>query len=260
MRPAVLLLTCLGALGCGGPRAPEPATGSVRVAAAASVKPALEEIATAFRERNPQVEVTITYGASGAFVAQITNHAPFDLFLSADTEYPRRLVESGMASPDDSFRYATGRLVVWARHGASLPFESEGLPAVAGASVRTVAVANPRHAPYGRAAETALKAAGVWEVVRGRVVYGENVEQVANVLTTGTADVGFLPASLASAPALAGGRTWPVPPDLYPQIEQGGVVLARAADPAAAARFRIFLTGPDGRAILSRHGFDPPRE
>lgn len=255
-----LLFTALCAAGCGAPRTAEPSAGSVRIAAAASVKPALEEVATAFREQNPGVQVTTTYGASGTFVAQITNQAPFDLFLSADAEYPQRLVSQGAASPGDYFRYATGRLVIWTRAGRSLPFDLEGLRAVEASSVQTLAMANPRHAPYGRAAEAALKTAGVWDAVRTRVAYGESVEQAASILKAGTADVGFLPASLATSPALADGRVWPVPTDLYPPIEQAGVVLARAADRAAAVRFRDFLIGPSGQAVLSRHGFDVPRK
>jgi molybdate transport system substrate-binding protein len=258
MRSVPPLLALL-VVGC-GTAAPVRGPNAVRVAAAASLKPALEEVIAAFRGRHPDVSVTATYGASGTFFAQITGGAPFDVFLSADADYPRRLVDQGAAPPDGFFRYATGRLVVWVPADSALPLDADGLKALGGPAVRKLAIANPRHAPYGRAAEAALTRAGVWEAVRDRLVMGESVEQTANALTTGAADAGLLPQSLARAPALAAGRVWAVPADLYPPIEQAGVVLAGAADPAAAARLRAFLTAPDGRAILERHGFDPPRE
>jgi molybdate transport system substrate-binding protein len=253
------LLPILLAIGCGSTATP-PGTGTVRVAAAASIKPALEEILPAYREKHPGISVEATYGASGTFFAQITNGAPFDLFLSADTDYPRRLVEQGAGREDGFFRYATGRLVVWVPPGSTIPLEADGLPALARPGVRTIALANPRHAPYGRAAEAALGRAGVWDAVRDRVVYGENVEQVANILHSGTADAGFLPLSLAQSPTLASGRVWAVHPDLYPPVDQAGVILTTATGPAAVESLRAFLTGPEGQAILARHGFDPPRE
>jgi molybdate transport system substrate-binding protein len=255
----LLFLLVLLAGGC-GETAPVRGPNTVRVAAAASVKPALEEVLAAFRTRHPDVTVTATYGASGTFFAQITNGAPFDLFLSADADYPKRLVDAGTAHADGFFRYATGRLVVWVPADSPLVLETDGLRALTGPAVRKLVIANPRLAPYGRAAETALTRAGVWDLVRDRLVQGESVEQVANTLHTGTADAGLLPLSLARTPALAAGRVWPVPVDLYPPITQAGVVLAGAADPAAAASLRAFLTGPEGVAILGRHGFDPPRE
>jgi molybdate transport system substrate-binding protein len=255
----VLLLLAFGVVGCGS-STPARGPNAVRVAAAASLKPPLEELTVAFRETHPEVSVSVTYGASGAFFAQITNGAPFDLFLSADDEYPRRLVEQGGAHQDGFFRYATGRLVVWLPAGSPIAIEAEGMKALAGPGVRKLAIANPRHAPYGRAAEAALNRAGVWEAVRACIVQGESVEGVANVLHSGTADAGFLPLSTARSASLAGGRVWPVPPELYPPIDQAGVILATAADPDAAKTLRAFLIGPDGRAILARHGFDPPRE
>jgi molybdate transport system substrate-binding protein len=257
LRPLLPLLAAVVA-GC-SPAAPAP-TSTVRVAVAASMKPAFEDVAAAFRERHPGVTVTATYGASGTFAAQITNGAPFDVFLSADTDYPRRLAEQGAAAPDDVFRYATGKLVVWVPATSPVRFDADGLKALAAADVRTVAVPNPRHAPYGRAAEAALRKAGVWDAVSAKIVTGENAEQTAQMLHSGAADAGFLPLSLARSPKLAEGRMWDVPEDLYPPIEQAGVVLKPAADPAAANELRAFLTGPAGRAILARHGFDPPRE
>lgn len=255
----LFLLLALFAAGCGS-AAPGSGPNLIRVAAAASLKPAFEELSPAFRKKHPGVSVQVTYGASGSLFAQITNGAPFDLYLSADTDYPKRLVEQGVGRSDGCFRYATGRLVVWVPEGSPIRLEIDGLKALVGPGARTIAVPNPRHAPYGRAAEAALTRSGLWDTIRDRIVFGENVEQVANILHTGTADAGFLPVSLARSPALAGGRTWAVPPDLYPPLEQAGVVLAGAADPDAAGTFRAFLTGSDGRAILARHGFDPPRE
>jgi molybdate transport system substrate-binding protein len=258
MRYTILLLALLAA-GCNS-ATPVRGPNTVRVAAAASLKPAIEEIASAFHDKHSEISVTATYGASGAFFAQITNGAPFDVFLSADADYPRKLVDQQAAPHDGFFRYATGRLVVWVPKDSPLALETDGLRALTGPDLRKLVIANPRHAPYGRAAEAALGKAGVWDVVRERVVYGENVEQVANTLHTRTADAGFLPLSLAHSSALAGGRIWQVPPDLYPPIDHAGAILASAAGLPAAEAFRAFLTGPEGRAILAKHGFDPPRE
>jgi hypothetical protein len=137
---------------------------AVSVAAAANMKPAFEEIAKLFQARNPGVEVRSTFGASGTFFAQIANGAPFDLFLSADAEYPAKLVEEGLAD-GAAFPYAYGKLVVWVPGGSKLDLEGRGLAALTDPSVRKIAIANPHVAPYGRAAQSAMEKAGILEAV-----------------------------------------------------------------------------------------------
>lgn len=229
------------------------------VAAAADLKYALDELLAAYRARAPGVEVRVSYGSSGSFFAQLASGAPFDLFLSADLSYPRKLVEAGLADRADLFPYAVGRLAVWVPSASGLDLGRLGLRALADPSVRRIAIANPRHAPYGRAAEEALRSAGILEAVRGRLVFGENVSQAAQFVQSGNADAGILALSLALVPAMqAEGRFWEIPEDAFPRMEQGGVVLASSRESRAARDLAAFVTSPEGRATLARWGFRLP--
>src|SRR5262249_40754304 len=174
----------------------------VRVAAAADLKFALDEAAAEFRSKNPGIAVTVTYGSSGTLYAQLTQEAPFDLFLSADIDYPRKLIEQRKAVKESEFLYAVGHLVVWVPNGSKLDVDALGIRAVADPAVRKVAVANPRTAPYGRAAESALKTLGVYDRVKDRLVFGENIAQTAQFVEFGAADVGLIALSLALAPSM----------------------------------------------------------
>jgi molybdate transport system substrate-binding protein len=250
-----------GAAGCGGPPPGGGAGREVRVAAAADLKFALDEAASEFQAKNPGIAVTVTYGSSGTLFAQLTNDAPFDLFLSADIDYPRKLAGQGKAVQDSEFTYAVGHLVVWVPNGSKLDLDKLGIRAVADPSVKKVAIANPKTAPYGRAAEAAVKSLGVYDQVKDRLVVGENIAQAAQFVESGAADVGLIALSLALAPNMKDkGRYWPVPLDAYPRLEQGGVILTGAKDADAARALRAFLTGAEGRAILKRYGFTLPGE
>jgi molybdate transport system substrate-binding protein len=233
-------------------------TRTLSVAAAANLKPALEEITRLFQARNPGVEVKVTFGASGTFFAQIANGAPFDLFLSADSEYPAKAVEHGLAE-GKAFTYAYGRLVVWVPKGSRLDLDAKGLAALADPSVRRIAIANPEVAPYGRAARAALEKAGVYESVKARIVMGQNVNQTAQFAQSGNVQAAFLPLSLAGvSPLSTEGRTWLVPPASYPRVEQAGVVLKGTKDPALARELAAFLVGDAARQVLARHGYELP--
>jgi len=250
-----------GPSGCDRPTSGGTGVREVRVAAAADLKFALDEAAAEFMARNPDTKVSATYGSSGTLYAQLTNEAPFDLFLSADIEYPRKLAEQWKAVQDSEFLYAVGRIVVWVPNGSKLDLDELGIRAVTDPSVRTVAIANPKHAPYGRAAEAAFKHLGVYDGVKDRLVFGENIAQAAQFVESGAADVGVIALSLVVAPAMRDkGRHWPVPLDAYPRLDQGGVILTGAKDPDAARAFRAFLTGDEGRAVLKRYGFILPGE
>ncbi len=251
--PGVLLVPALLATAL----APQAAPREVRIAAAADLNFALEEVAAAFRRERPALGVSVTYGSSGNFFAQIENGAPFDLFLSADTAYPRTLEEAGFVS-GKVFFYATGRLALCVPASSRLPIQKEGLKALGAPALRTIAIANPRHAPYGRAAEEAMRGAGVLDTLRERLVLGENVSQAAQFVQSGAADAGLVALSLALSPAMARAcRCVPVPAELHSPLLQGGAILKGARDPAGAREFRDLLIGPEGRAILSRHGFEP---
>jgi molybdate transport system substrate-binding protein len=246
---------------CDGPPASERAASRrVRVAAAADLRFALNEVVRRFGKRH-QIDVTVSYGSSGSAYAQLLNEAPFDLFLSADIEYPRRLAARSLTLPGSEFTYASGRLVVWVPAPSALDVHRRGIHVVADASVDHVAIANPEHAPYGRAAVAAMRSAGVYDAAQPKLVLGENVEQALQFAQSGAADVGIVALSLALAPPLKEqGRYVDVPANAHPRITQGGTILRWAADVEAARALRTFLIGAEGRAVLKEYGFFMPEE
>jgi molybdate transport system substrate-binding protein len=229
------------------------------VAAASDLRYALDEITDEFRRKHPQLNLRVTYGSSGNFFAQLSNRAPFDVYMSADVDYPRKLAAGGLTVKDSEFPYAVGRLAVWAPKSSGLDVERLGLAALAEPSVKKVAIANPKHAPYGRAAQAALERAGLYEEVRPKLVFGENIAQTAQFVETGAADVGVVALSLALAPSLRDkGRFYTVPLDAHPRLDQAGVIMSWARDVEAAQAFRAFVIGAEGRAVLGRYGFTLP--
>jgi molybdate transport system substrate-binding protein len=228
---------------------------TIRLAAAADLRFAFDELAASFEQRYPDIKLAVSYGASGTLCAQLENQAPFDLFLSADTDYPRRLANLGLTE-GDPFVYAVGRLVVWVPNNSHVDLDRLGARALLEQAVHKIAIANPRHAPYGRAAEAALRGLGLYEAVRDKLVLGENVAQAAQFVQSGSADAGLFGLSLALAPTVReSGRYWEVPTTAYPPIRQAGVILSWARDRLAAAAVRDFLLSPEGQALLNRHGF-----
>jgi molybdate transport system substrate-binding protein len=231
----------------------------VRIAAAADLRFAMDELRSEFGRHEPLISLEPTFGSSGNFYAQLANEAPFDLFLSADIEFPRKLINQGQGLPESGFEYAVGELVVWVQSDSPIDIANQGLSALALESVRRIAIANPQHAPYGRAAEAALKHQELYDAVRGRLVLADNVAQALQFVDSGAADVGLVAASLAMAPSLRDkGRFQVVDPGSYPPIVQGGVIMKWALDREAAASFRQFLLGAEGRSILLRYGFRLP--
>jgi molybdate transport system substrate-binding protein len=231
----------------------------VRVAAAADTKFAFDEIIEAFRRQRAEIEVRVTYGSSGNFYAQLSNQAPYDMFLSADLEYARRLIREGRAAPDSEFLYGVGRLVVWVSRRSSIDVEMLGIEALRDPLVRKVAIANPVHAPYGRAAVTAMKNLGVYDKIKDRLVYGDSVMQAFQFIESSSADIGIVSHSLALAPPLRDkGRLWEIPLDAYPRQDQGGVILSWAQNRAAADALRNFVLSGDAKTILHRYGFETP--
>lgn len=257
MRDRILLCALLVAsANCQQRRAPSH---TLSIAAAADLQFALEDVSHAFQVEHPGLTPRIAYGSSGNFYAQIRNHAPFDLFLSADLEYARHLADEGLAVPHTMFPYAVGRLAVWVPSSSTLDVEQLQMKIFDDPSVRHVAIANPQHAPYGRAAEAALHHFGIYEEVSPKLVLAENIAQTLQFVQSGAAEVGIVALSLVLAPNVRGqGRYWEVPLDAYPRLYQGGVILNRAAESEPAAEFETFLTGEKGRAILSRYGFSLP--
>lgn len=229
----------------------------IRVAAAADLKFTMSELAQQF-ERNSQTKVSVTYGSSGNFFAQIQNGAPFDLFLSADIEYPRKLEASGFAEPGTLYEYAVGRIVIWAPRQTPTDLKNQGWNALLSLAVQRIAIANPEHAPYGRAAVAAMQKAGVYEQVKFRLVYGENISQAAQFVQSGNAQIGIIAKSLALSPEMKNGEIWEIPADMHPPIEQAAIVLKNAKNKQGAQKFLDFLKSESGRRVLEKHGFVVP--
>jgi len=255
----------VGLRGNGGSANSSPSASSeqqrtLTIAAASDLKFALDELLEGFRAQHPGAQVQVTYGSSGNFLAQLSNGAPFDVFLSADVAYPHKLAEQGLVA-DDVFLYAVGRIVVWVPKGSPLPVETRGMDALREPAARRIAIANPQHAPYGRAAEAAMKSLGVDDVLEDKLVLGENIAQTAQFVQSGAADAGIIALALALAPAMkTQGSYWEVPLDAYPRMEQGGAILKNAKDAELARSFRDYLLGTEGKAMLKRYGFSLVKE
>src|ERR1700693_157292 len=230
---------------------------AVSVAAAADLKFAMTELATQF-EKQSGTKLDVTYGSSGNFLTQIQNGAPFDLFFSADSEYPKKLEAAGLAEPGTLREYAVGRIVIWTPSDSGINAAKDGWKCLLDPRVKKIAIANPEHAPYGRAAVAGLKKAGINEQVKHKLVYGENISQAAEFVQSGNAQVGIVALSLAMSPAMKNGNRWEIPEDSYPAIKQTVLQLKASKNNDAARRFVDFGSGPQGREILQRFGFNVP--
>jgi molybdate transport system substrate-binding protein len=230
------------------------------VAAAADLSGALPQLVAAYTKQTGQA-VKFSFGSSGNLTNQIRNGAPFDVFFSADEEYPKQLMAEGLASKDTLYRYAVGRLVLWVPSKSPLNVSKLGILALLDPSIKKIAIANPVHAPYGRAAEAALRHFGIYTQVSSRLVLGENVAQAAQFVESGNAQAGLIALSQALAPALEDqGRYWTVPLDAFPTLKQAAVVVSRSKQQDAARKFLEFLRGPEAASLLSRYGFSVPVE
>lgn len=248
--PLLALLLALSPL-------PLAAREKITIAAAADLKFALEEIVAVFKRAHPGDEVETIYGSSGKFHTQIQQGAPFDLFFSADIAYPRLLEKEGLTA-FPTRPYAFGRIVLWS---ASRDASRMTLADLADPAIRKIAIANPKHAPYGKRAEEALRAAGLWQKLEGRLVMGENIAQTAQYVQTGNAEVGIIALSLALNRELAakGGHAL-IPDTLHAPLEQGFIVTRRAAGNALAKQFADYMASPEARRVMLRHGFALPGE
>jgi molybdate transport system substrate-binding protein len=227
-----------------------------RVAAAADLKFAMSDLAMQYQKQTGKA-VDITYGSSGNFFSQVQNGAPFDLFFSADIEYARKLDSEGLTEPDTLYQYAVGRLAMWTA-GDSRIDVTKGWKALLDPSVRKIAVANPAHAPYGRAAVSAMKHAGIYDQVSAKLVYGEDISQTAGFVQSGNAQVGIVALSLALSPPMREGKRWEIPADEHPPIRQAAVVIKDSANKSGAEAFLEFVKSEPGRAILAKYGFAVP--
>ena len=233
----------------------------LRVAAAADLEPVLPPILEQFQQATG-IRAEPTYQASAALTTQIQNGAPFDLFLSADLGYPRRLIDAGLAdaagTADSStpITYAKGTLVLWTRRDSHLPPPS--LDLLKSADLKRLAVANPERAPYGRAAVAALTKLNLYDSLRPRLVTAENIAQTAQFVDSGNADAGLISLTSALTPRLAAnGSYFVIPRDLYPPIEQGAVIVSKTTQRAAAHKLLDYLLSAPVQAQLAKSGLTP---
>lgn len=224
----------------------------LQVAAAASLAQALPEVAQAF-ERENRVPVVLVFSSSGSLTQQIVNGATYDVFLSADEAHVDTLVARGYVEPATRRVYAVGFLVLVVANSEVTPIRR--LDDLQRPEVERIAIANPVHAPYGRAAQEALRRAGIWEAVQPKIVMAENVRQALQFVQTGNAAAGLVAKSLLPAEGVV---AYPVPPELYTPVHHTGAVVKAARHPEIAQRFLDFLVSKQGQAILQRHGFGAP--
>jgi molybdate transport system substrate-binding protein len=230
----------------------------INVAAAADLTSALQEVAANYEKRTGAT-VKLSFGASGALTQQIQNGAPFDVFFSADMDYPKQLIAGGQAESATLYRYAVGRLVLWVPKDSPLDVEHKGIDVLLDPSVKKISLGNPQHAPYGRAAAAALKHYGLYEKLSDRLVLGENVAQAAQFVESGNAQAGFVALAHAIAPTMQGkGKYWLVPAEAYLPLDQGAVVISRSPHQQDAVAFLEYVKTAEAVAVLQRYGFSLP--
>lgn len=229
----------------------------ITVAAASDLTFAFQEVAERF-QKDTGNSVKLSFGSSGNFYSQIQNGAPYDLFFSADINYPQKLDAAGLVEPGSLYRYAAGKIVLWVPNGSAIDLGS-GLKALLEPGAHKIAIANPEHAPYGRAAVAALQHEEIYDKVRDKLVMGENISQAAQFVLSGDADAGILALSLTLAPAMAGkGKSFKIPPASYPPIDQACVILKSSHNKQAARQFLDYLRQTEIVSLMQRYGFVAP--
>lgn len=247
---AALLLTLVCATACKDKKpATTPAPAELTVAAASDLTPAFDEIGRAF-ESTYKTKVVFVYGSTGMLTRQIENGAPVDLFAAASMSYIDELDQKGLIIPDSKAIYAIGRITLWTPAESTLRLE--GIKDLARPEVMRIAIANPDHAPYGLAARQALESAGIWDAVKPKLVYGDNIRQTLQYAQTGNVDVAIVALSLSQQ---SHGRWSLIPEELHKPLEQGLAIIKSTKREQDARTFAAFLTGPQGRAIMQKYGF-----
>jgi molybdate transport system substrate-binding protein len=229
----------------------------ITVAAAADLHSVMDEVAANFHA-NTGANVKVIYGSSGDLLQQIQNGAPFDLFLSANADYPKKLDSAGLTVPNSYYGYARGKLVLLISARSNLDLHP-GLRVLTDRAVKKVAIADPSHAPYGQAAVAALKAENIYAAVSPKIVMGENVSQAASFVLSGAADIGLVALSLARAPETRGQvRYAEISTADYPPIEQACIVLRSSKNQRLAMQFEDYLRGQEASEIFQKFGFGVP--
>jgi len=229
----------------------------ITVAAAADLTFAFKDVGARF-EKETGNTVKFSFGSSGNFLSQIQNGAPFDMFFSADIGYPKKLEAAGLIEPGSLYEYATGEIVIWVPNASPLDLK-QGLAVLTDPHINKIAIGNPEHAPYGRAAVAAMKHDNVYDKVSSKLVKGENIAQAAQFVESGNADVGILALSLALAPNLkAKGRYVIIPATDYPPLEQAVVIIKSSQKKATAKQFLAFIKTPAIVSLMRDYGFSVP--
>jgi molybdate transport system substrate-binding protein len=231
---------------------------SLRIAAASDLQFVMPQLVAEFEKSAHDKLVDVSYGSSGNFFAQIRNGAPFELFFSADVDYAKKLADAKVADPGTLYEYASGRIVLWAPRDSKLDFDADPWQVLVNPTVQKIAVANPEHAPYGRAAVAALKSASIYDQVKNKLVFGENISQAAQFVQSGNAQVGVVALSLALSPAMADGKRWEIPEQMHPPITQAVIRVSCRCDPERANEFLRFIKSNQARELLERFGFRVP--
>jgi molybdate transport system substrate-binding protein len=226
----------------------------ITVAVAADLQFAMQDIAIRFHKETGN-SVRLIYGSSGNFFQQLQNGAPFDMFFSANLDYPSKLQADGLVEPDSYYQYAIGKIVIWVRHDSKLDVSS-GLRSLLDPSIQKIAIANPQHAPYGQAAVAAMKKENIYEKVSGKFVLGENISQTASFVVSGSAEAGIIALSLALSPNMKDkGRYAEIPTADYPPIEQACVILKSSKQKDVAKAFLNFVKTPAVSELFRNYGF-----
>jgi molybdate transport system substrate-binding protein len=227
----------------------------IRIAAASDLKFALDSIAAVFKKSNAGI-VDITYGSSGKFFEQLSNGAPFDIFFSADISYPKQLQEKKLTL-SEVYSYGVGQIVIWSK---KIDPENEGMKSLLQSSIKKIAIANPTHAPYGKRAEEALVYYKILDAVKNKLVFGENISQTAQFVTTGAADIGIVALSLALSPNMKkeNGKYFLIPENSHQSLVQGVVIMRHAEGNDLAKDFLEFVKSETSAAILQHFGFTKP--
>ncbi len=232
--------------------------GEITVAAAADLTFAFKDVAANFQRQTGDA-VKLSFGSSGNFFSEIQNGAPYDIFFSADIGYATKLERAGLIEPGTLYEYAIGKIVLWVPIGSRLEV-SQGLRVLTDPAIRKIAIANPAHAPYGRAAVSAMRRAQIYDQVKDRIVMGENISQAAQFVQSGNADIGIIALSIALAPAMKEkGKYFEIPATDYPAIEQAAVILKSSRKKVLARKFISFLRTRETIELMRRYGFAIPQ-
>ena len=243
----VLALACVTA--CKDKSTTTPAHDELTVAAASDLTPAFEEIGRAFESAN-KTKVIFIFGSTGMLTRQIENGAPVDLFAAANVSYVDELDKKGLIISDSRAIYARGRITLWTPDTSNIRLQ--GIADLARPEVQRIAIANPDHAPYGLAAKQALESAGIWDRVKPKLVFADNIRQTLQYAQTGNVDVAIVSLSLSTG---SRGRWTLIPEELHQPIDQGLGIVKTTRNEKAARAFAAFLTGPQGQAIMKKYGF-----